>query len=256
VRSEYVLGHELAVHTWSHKPLTTLSNAEIVAELGWTREIIKASTGVTPLQMRPPYGDIDDRVRAISLAMGLRPVIWTRQDRPDLPDGELVFDTNDFRVHANQTTAVNAHAIVGNLLDIASAPNFTTGTLWLEHDLFKETVDLAISVFIPQFRSHNPPFNLMPVTQCLKRPLSDGYVETNTDQSNPAVNPPLAPGDGGSDGGNSGAPTGTGSKPTGSKTTSGGANPTGAGQGGAASPRMVVSLWAVLLAGAGAALAL
>lgn len=27
--------------------------------------------------MRPPYGDIDDRVRYISLRMGLRPVIWT-----------------------------------------------------------------------------------------------------------------------------------------------------------------------------------
>ena len=27
--------------------------------------------------MRRPYGDIDDRVRAISLKMGLTPVIWT-----------------------------------------------------------------------------------------------------------------------------------------------------------------------------------
>jgi hypothetical protein len=32
----------------------------------------------TLFQMRPPYGDIDDRVRAISLAMGLTPVMWTR----------------------------------------------------------------------------------------------------------------------------------------------------------------------------------
>jgi hypothetical protein len=27
--------------------------------------------------MRPPYGDIDDRVRAIAMAMDLTPVIWT-----------------------------------------------------------------------------------------------------------------------------------------------------------------------------------
>jgi len=29
--------------------------------------------------MRPPRGDIDDRVRAIALAMGLVPIIWTNE---------------------------------------------------------------------------------------------------------------------------------------------------------------------------------
>jgi len=67
-----------AVHTWSHPYLSTLSNEQIIAELGWTKKIIKDVLGVTPNMMRPPYGDIDDRVRAISLAMGLTPVMWTR----------------------------------------------------------------------------------------------------------------------------------------------------------------------------------
>lgn len=48
-----------------------------MAELGWARKAIKDVLGVTPTLMRPPYGDIDDRVRAISLAMGMVPVIWT-----------------------------------------------------------------------------------------------------------------------------------------------------------------------------------
>jgi hypothetical protein len=26
--------------------------------------------------MRPPYGDIDDRVRAVCMAMGITPIIW------------------------------------------------------------------------------------------------------------------------------------------------------------------------------------
>jgi peptidoglycan/xylan/chitin deacetylase (PgdA/CDA1 family) len=77
------------------QPLTSLTNEQIVAELGWTRKAIKAVLGVTPLTMRPPYGDIEyvlqhfsdrrifsavdsDRVRAIALAMGMVPVIWTR----------------------------------------------------------------------------------------------------------------------------------------------------------------------------------
>jgi peptidoglycan/xylan/chitin deacetylase (PgdA/CDA1 family) len=54
-----------------------LTTDQVVAELGWARKAIKDVLGVTPTLMRPPYGDIDDRVRAISLAMGMVPVIWT-----------------------------------------------------------------------------------------------------------------------------------------------------------------------------------
>ena len=55
---EYMSGHEISVHTWSHKLLTTLTNEQIVAELGFTREAIKQVLGVTPTTMRPPQGDI------------------------------------------------------------------------------------------------------------------------------------------------------------------------------------------------------
>lgn len=56
---EYMTGHQIGVHTWSHPPLTTLTNEEIIAELGWTKQIIKDITGVTPNTFRPPYGDIE-----------------------------------------------------------------------------------------------------------------------------------------------------------------------------------------------------
>ena len=77
LQTEYVSGHQLSVHTWSHTALTQQSNEEIVAELGWTKKVIKDITGVTPNTMRPPYGDIDDRVRYICQQMGLTPIIWT-----------------------------------------------------------------------------------------------------------------------------------------------------------------------------------
>ena len=38
------LGADIAVHTWSHRYMTELSNLDAVAELGWTMEIIKNST--------------------------------------------------------------------------------------------------------------------------------------------------------------------------------------------------------------------
>lgn len=48
LQAEYMLGHQLSVHTWAHSTLTTLSNEEIVAELAWTKKVIKDITGVTP----------------------------------------------------------------------------------------------------------------------------------------------------------------------------------------------------------------
>lgn len=77
VQSEYMAGHQLSVHTWSHPYLTKLTNEQIVAELGWTKKVIYDVTGVTPNTFRPPYGDIDDRVRAIAAQMGLTPIIWS-----------------------------------------------------------------------------------------------------------------------------------------------------------------------------------
>lgn len=59
LQAEYMAGHQIAVHTWSHASLTTLTNEEIIAELGWTKKVIKDVLGVTPNMMRPPTGDIE-----------------------------------------------------------------------------------------------------------------------------------------------------------------------------------------------------
>lgn len=60
-----------------HHPLTSLTNEQIVAEFKYTEAIIYQTLGVIPLYYRPPYGDVDDRVRAIASALGYRTVIWT-----------------------------------------------------------------------------------------------------------------------------------------------------------------------------------
>jgi peptidoglycan/xylan/chitin deacetylase (PgdA/CDA1 family) len=94
LQEEYLKGHEIAVHTWSHPDLTTLTNEQIIAEFGWSRKIFQDVLGVTPIYFRPPFGDIEcvfayrnlvslifmisNRVRAIAKAMNLVPVMWTR----------------------------------------------------------------------------------------------------------------------------------------------------------------------------------
>ena len=64
--------------------MTSLTNEQIVAELKWTEKAIFSIIGVTPLYWRPPFGDVDNRVRAIASQLGYKTAIWTQE-----------FDTND-----------------------------------------------------------------------------------------------------------------------------------------------------------------
>ncbi|RPD59083.1 hypothetical protein L226DRAFT_553741 [Lentinus tigrinus ALCF2SS1-7] len=169
--AEYMAGHEISVHTWSHHPLTAMTNEQIVAELGWTRHAIQTVLGVTPTTMRPPFGDIDNRVRAISNAMGLRPIIWTTG-----PGGP--FDTNDWRVPAGEHTGTESFATFESILGNASTMD--TGFIVLEHDLFEITVDLAVGYTLDAALTHNPPFKLESIGECLSIPMNDMYHETAT----------------------------------------------------------------------------
>lgn len=53
VKRAYDEGHEIAIHTWTHSYMTTLTNEQIVAELKWTELAIKEITGVSPRLFRP-----------------------------------------------------------------------------------------------------------------------------------------------------------------------------------------------------------
>lgn len=69
--------------------MTSLSNQEIVAEFYWTSKAIKEVLGITPKCWRPPYGDVDDRVRAIAWLMGMRTIHWDQ----DSNDWNMVLET-------------------------------------------------------------------------------------------------------------------------------------------------------------------
>ncbi|KAJ3576141.1 hypothetical protein NP233_g616 [Leucocoprinus birnbaumii] len=175
LQAEYMAQHQIAVHTWSHPALTTLTNEQIIAELGWTKKAIKDVLGVTPNMMRPPFGDIDDRVRAISMAMGLVPVMWTRISPTE------TFDTGDFEVHGGTTTVQqvmsNWQGIMNNVTQRQD------GFIVLEHDLFQQTVEIATGYILPDAQARG--LTIEPVSTCLKRPMADAYIETNNNQTNP-----------------------------------------------------------------------
>lgn len=66
-----------------------------------------------------------------------------------------------------------------------TAPQLNTGFIVLEHDLFQQTVDLATGYILPQALAQKPALTLQPIIECLGKPLSDAYVETNNNGTNP-----------------------------------------------------------------------
>jgi len=205
LQAEYMAGHHIGVHTWSHSiPLTALTNAEIVAELGWARQAIHEVLGVSPLYMRPPWGDIDNRVRAISLAMGMRPIIWTRN-----PADMAQFDTNDWRVVAGQVTGPQSLEIFQEIL--SNATQLNTGFIVLQHDLYEQEVDLSTGYTIPAALAAG--IKPMDVNKCLHQTPDLAYLETIANKSNV----PTYPGAGSVDvQGNGTGVTGTGNGTSGS----------------------------------------
>ncbi|CAI2186579.1 10687_t:CDS:2 [Funneliformis geosporum] len=153
LKDAYDAGHNIAVHTWSHPSLSSLSNESIVAELLWTKKIIKEIIGVTPLYMRPPYGDTDNRVRALTRACGLKTVLWVPE-----------FDSNDWTLTATPPKPISS--VVDTFETwMQKFPTMSTGFIVLEHDLYPQTVEAALLVL--DRAAKVPNLTIMTVPQCV-----------------------------------------------------------------------------------------
>ncbi|KAG5643946.1 hypothetical protein DXG03_009297 [Asterophora parasitica] len=125
-------GGDIAVHTWTHPYMTTLSNLEIVAQLGWTAEIIRNSTGGrVPRYWRPPFGDSDVRVRSIALEVfGLETVIWN-------------METSDWGLATGLTTPEKIHDSFVHWLAGPKSP----GMMVLEHETSAQSVAAFMAAY-------------------------------------------------------------------------------------------------------------
>jgi peptidoglycan/xylan/chitin deacetylase (PgdA/CDA1 family) len=109
-------GHLVANHSWDHPQLTTLDDAGVRDQLRRTQDAIKKATGDTSFLLRPPYGAVDDRVRALATRTGLDVVLWS-------------LDTEDWRTRDAAEIRRRVHAL--------AAP----GSNVLLHDIHSSSVD-------------------------------------------------------------------------------------------------------------------
>ncbi|KAJ3144771.1 chitin deacetylase [Irineochytrium annulatum] len=149
----YKAGHQIAIHTWSHSPISTQSNEQIVAEVMWTSQIIQGVIGVTPTYFRPPYGDIDRRSRAVLHSMGLKVVNWNA----DSTDWLLQYYPAETQATPNSVKKMFEYIIANPPQDGES------GVIMLEHDLFPYSAaeaPIALKLIL------NAGYNVMPVSEC------------------------------------------------------------------------------------------
>ncbi|KAI9327439.1 hypothetical protein BDR26DRAFT_875465 [Obelidium mucronatum] len=76
VQDLYDAGHQIALHSWTHRQMSLQSTDEVISELFFNILAIYNVIGKVPRYFRPPYSAIDDRVRNILVSLGLRPAIW------------------------------------------------------------------------------------------------------------------------------------------------------------------------------------
>lgn len=139
--------------------MTALTNEEVFAELYYSTKAIKDVTGVTVDGWRPPYGDIDDRVRYIATALGLKSILWSD-------------DTFDWEVEPSGTlpkssVEQNYQNIIGNVSD-------EHGVIVLTHEINGDTMSLAMDEYPTILNS----FNIVPLTACMN--WTNPYAEDIT----------------------------------------------------------------------------
>ncbi|KAG2225810.1 hypothetical protein INT45_007054 [Circinella minor] len=168
-------GHVICIHTWSHPQMTAQSNELVVAELYWSLRAVKEATGVTPKCWRPPYGDVDDRVRAIAWQMGLRTVLWDE-------------DSNDWNMPGdgggNLAPSTVDGYFEGWIENRKNGSDNAQGHIVLEHELNNSTVSMA-EKWLPQLQQT---FNVVTIQECMN--ISQPYWETSwvyPTESNPSV---------------------------------------------------------------------
>ncbi|KAG6328256.1 hypothetical protein ID866_10832, partial [Astraeus odoratus] len=112
--------------------------------------------------MQPPFGDVDDRIRYIANALGLRTVIWQ-------------FDSNDWKAGTGNITTATVDQNYENLSAMALNGTFASrGTIMLTHELNNFTMSEAVK-FYSQLKSSFQ--YLVPVGVALN--VSQPYVEAS-----------------------------------------------------------------------------
>ncbi|GAA5890788.1 hypothetical protein JCM6882_000664 [Rhodosporidiobolus microsporus] len=152
-------GHEICSHTWSHPYMTSMTNEQAFAELYFSKKAIKDILGITVRCWRPPYGDVDDRIRYIAQQLDMTTVIWTD-------------DTLDWEWSTTGTAAVQKN--YDDIFARQKGGKYNAhGTIVLSHEIDGTTMNIS-QENLPQIRKQFTG-GVMPVAVCMNN--TEPYLE-------------------------------------------------------------------------------
>ncbi|GAA5873034.1 hypothetical protein JCM16303_006921 [Sporobolomyces ruberrimus] len=154
-------GHEICAHTWSHPYMTSLTNEQAFAELYYSKKAIKDVLGITVRCWRPPYGDVDDRIRYIAQALDMETIIWD----------EDTFDY-DWVTLGKPAIRANYDAILAKQ---ANGTYNNRGIIVLTHEIDAGTMELS-QEYLPKMQAAFSG-GVVPVGTCMNN--TTPYVETS-----------------------------------------------------------------------------
>ena len=70
-------GHEIANHSFSHPHMTTLTPEKMRRQIARCSDAIEAAGASRPVLFRPPYGETNEKLRAVSRSLGCEVIMWT-----------------------------------------------------------------------------------------------------------------------------------------------------------------------------------
>ena len=128
LRQVYKEGHEIGNHFYTHDNINKLTKDQIRENIVSNNELIYKTIGVRPKLVRPPYGIVNDNLKAVCGELNMSIIIWT--DDKDSKDWAL---TKDSEIINNLTKKVK------------------NGDIFLFHDSNKKFTNTlsAIDVIIP-----------------------------------------------------------------------------------------------------------
>jgi len=135
-------GHDVANHVWDHPVLTKISREEVHEQIDSTSKAIAKATHITPVSMRPPYGNTNARLNDfISSTENMAVVMWS-------------LDTLDWKHPSPQELISKAMKRV------------KAGDVLLCHDIHAGTIE-AIPGLIDQLQAAG--YTLVPVSLLLNK---------------------------------------------------------------------------------------
>ncbi len=108
VQREYLAGHDIGNHSWSHPDLALLSPAALQGQLVRTSNAIEATIGIRPTLFRPPYGILSVEVLTQVYHLGLTTIMWNDEARDWQMPGANVIIQRIFQ-HARDGAIILLH---------------------------------------------------------------------------------------------------------------------------------------------------